>query len=184
MFQAEPALERPDDRLDALPRPAGETLPGRLSSRRAGQTIGMNLQRVLTIDHGGHMISSTKIPRRELEMRMTGNRVLSIAAAAFTVVVAPAVLVIPSAAASEGGAGIMAGCTNWTPHMRGVISGTAPVHSSYSGSSRVIATWKYGQLFRVDKRCVNSAGNLWWHSDCCTGIQGYIWNDYTKVTGT
>ncbi|MDL4773382.1 hypothetical protein [Actinomadura xylanilytica] len=117
-------------------------------------------------------------------MRMMGNRVPSIAAAAITVVVAPVVVAIPSAAANEKGAEIMAGCTNWTPHIRGVISGTAKVHSSYSGSSQVIATWKYGQLFRVDKRCVNSSGNLWWHSDCCTGVKGYIWNDYTKVAGT
>ncbi|MFC9972083.1 hypothetical protein ACFVH6_14460 [Spirillospora sp. NPDC127200] len=117
-------------------------------------------------------------------MRMAGNRVLSISAAALTVVVAPVVVSIPSAAASEKSAGIMAGCTNWTPHMRGVIVGTAKVHSSYYGSSSVIATWKYGQLFRVTKRCVNSHGNLWWYSDCCTGVKGYIWNDYTKVTGT
>ena len=115
-------------------------------------------------------------------MRTIGNRVLSIAAAAFAVAAAPVAFAIPSAVASENGA--LAGCTDWTPHMRGVISGTAPVHSGYTGSSPVIATWKYGQLFRVDKRCINSAGNLWWHTDCCAGVTGYIWNDYTKITGT
>ncbi|MFI0452701.1 hypothetical protein [Actinomadura sp. 6N118] len=117
-------------------------------------------------------------------MRIVGNRAVSIAAAALTVVVAPVVMAIPSAAANEKGAGIMAGCTNWTPHMRGVIVGKAKVHSSYYGSSRVVATWKYGQLFRVNKRCVNSHGNLWWHSDCCAGVKGYIWTEYTKPTGT
>ncbi|MBO2448050.1 hypothetical protein J4573_13180 [Actinomadura barringtoniae] len=114
-------------------------------------------------------------------MRMTGNRVLSMAAAAITVVVAPAVMTIPSASASEQGPALKAACTNWTPHVRRVIVANAKVHSSYSGSSSVIATWKYKQLFRIDKRCVNSAGNLWWHSDCCTGVKGYIWNDYTEL---
>ncbi|MEH1166046.1 hypothetical protein V6V47_11745 [Micromonospora sp. CPCC 205539] len=74
----------------------------------------------------------------------------------------------------------MATCTSWTPHMRRVIVGSAAVHTSYTGSSPVIAHWKSKTLFRIDKRCVNSAGNLWWHSDCCTGVKGYIWNDYTE----
>ncbi|MFC4110888.1 hypothetical protein ACFOX0_33895, partial [Micromonospora zhanjiangensis] len=30
-------------------------------------------------------------------------------------------------------------------------------------------------------QCVNDAGNVWWHSDCCTGVKGWIWNDYTEV---
>jgi hypothetical protein len=114
-------------------------------------------------------------------MRMTGNRVLSMAAAAITVVVAPVVISIPSAAAAEEDAVPMSSCSDWTPHVRRVIVANAAVHSSYSGSSTVIATWKYKQLFRVDKRCVNNAGNLWWHSDCCTGVQGWIWNDYTEL---
>lgn len=99
-------------------------------------------------------------------------------------VAAPAsatVTAIPSATAVETEVGTMAGCTAWTPHVRRVIVAKAAVHSSYSGSSSVIATWKFRQLFRVDKRCVNSAGNLWWHSDCCAGVKGYIWNDYTEV---
>ncbi|MET8307748.1 hypothetical protein [Micromonospora sp. NPDC005173] len=92
---------------------------------------------------------------------------------------------IPTATANEMGAepmdvGTMASCSNWTPHLRRVIVGSAKVHTSYSGSSPVIATWKSKTLFRVDKRCVNDAGNLWWHSDCCTGVKGWIWNDYTE----
>ncbi|GGM42714.1 hypothetical protein GCM10011608_29230 [Micromonospora sonchi] len=73
-----------------------------------------------------------------------------------------------------------ASCFAWTPHMRRVIVGSAKVHSSYYGSSPVIATWKSKTLFRIDKRCVNDHGNLWWHSDCCTGVKGWIWNDYTE----
>ncbi|MFJ6197342.1 hypothetical protein [Micromonospora sp. NPDC092111] len=87
---------------------------------------------------------------------------------------------ILSATAIEMDVAPMATCANWTPHMRRVIVGSAAVHTSYKGSSPVIATWKSKTLFRVDKRCVNDAGNLWWHSDCCTGVQGYIWNDYTE----
>ncbi|GAA2088372.1 hypothetical protein [Actinomadura alba] len=113
-------------------------------------------------------------------MRMVGNRVLSMAAAAITAVVAPVVIANPSAAANENDAELMASCSDWTPHIRRVIVGSAKVHSSYSGSSTVIATWKYKTLFRVNKRCVNNAGNLWWHSDCCTGVKGWIWNDYTE----
>lgn len=74
----------------------------------------------------------------------------------------------------------MASCANWTPHMRRVIVGSAKVHSSYYGSAPVVATWKSKTLFRVDKRCVNNHGNVWWHSDCCTGVKGWIWNDYTE----
>ena len=74
----------------------------------------------------------------------------------------------------------MTTCANWTPHIRRVIVGSAKVHSSYYGSAPVVATWKYKTLFRVDKRCVNSYGNIWWHSDCCTGVKGWIWNDYTQ----
>ncbi|WP_067478830.1 hypothetical protein [Actinomadura hibisca] len=114
-------------------------------------------------------------------MRKTANRVLSVTAAATMAVTAPAAFSVPSAAASQQGAAITASCSNWTPHVRRVIVGSAAVHTSYSGSSPVIAKWKYRQLFRIDKRCVNSAGNLWWHSDCCTGIKGYIWNDYTEL---
>jgi hypothetical protein len=127
------------------------------------------------------MIILTKITPKELEMRMMGNRVLSMAAVAITVAVAPVVVAIPSAAANEKGIEATSSCSDWTPHVRRVIVANAKVHSSYSGSSSVIATWKYRQLFRVDKRCVNSAGNLWWHSDCCTGVKGWIWNDYTEV---
>ncbi|WP_433127169.1 hypothetical protein ACQPWW_30005 [Micromonospora sp. CA-240977] len=76
--------------------------------------------------------------------------------------------------------GTMASCSDWTPHIRRVIVGSAAVHTSYSGSSSVIAHWKSKTLFRIDKRCVNDAGNLWWHSDCCTGVKGWIWNDYTE----
>ncbi|WP_405429593.1 hypothetical protein [Micromonospora sp. NBC_00617] len=106
--------------------------------------------------------------------------ILSIAAPA-----SAAVESVPSAAANETGAvltdvGIMASCSDWTPHMRRVIVGSAAVHTSYSGSSPVIAHWKSKTLFRIDKRCVNDAGNLWWHSDCCTGVKGWIWNDYTE----
>ncbi|MFU8854695.1 hypothetical protein ACNAW0_27540 [Micromonospora sp. SL1-18] len=71
-------------------------------------------------------------------------------------------------------------CYNTTPHIRRVIVGSAKVHSSYYGSAPVVATWKYRQLFRVDKRCVNSHGNLWWHSDCCTGVKGWIYSPYTE----
>ncbi|MGH8883324.1 MAG: hypothetical protein ACRD0P_39290 [Stackebrandtia sp.] len=115
-------------------------------------------------------------------MRM--NRVLSMTAAAITVGVAPVAFSIPSASANEKAAAttLAAGCKNWTPHVRRVTkAGGAAVHSSYSGSSKVVAKWSYRSLFRVDKRCVNKAGNLWWHSSCCTGTKGYIWNSYTEV---
>lgn len=111
-------------------------------------------------------------------MRMATNRVMAMAAAVVTATMAPVAFAIPSAAASEQG--VQASCSDWTPHIRRVIVGSAKVHTSYSGSSTVIATWKSGTLFRVDKRCVNNAGNLWWHSDCCTGVRGWIWNDYTE----
>jgi hypothetical protein len=92
---------------------------------------------------------------------------------------------ISSATANELAAepmdvGTMASCANWTPHIRRVIVGSAKVHSSYYGSAPVVATWQSKTLFRVDKRCVNNYGNVWWHSDCCTGVQGWIWNDYTE----
>ncbi|MCG5462162.1 hypothetical protein AB0K35_05535 [Micromonospora sp. NPDC053740] len=92
---------------------------------------------------------------------------------------------VPAAMMDELGAvpaevGTLASCSDWTPHIRRVIVGSAAVHTSYSGSSTVIAHWKSKTLFRIDKRCVNDAGNLWWHSDCCTGVKGWIWNDYTE----
>ncbi|MGW5410397.1 hypothetical protein [Actinomadura geliboluensis] len=113
-------------------------------------------------------------------MQKVGNRVMSMAAAVVTAAVAPVVVAIPSASASETDVRPMASCSDWTPHIRRVIVGSAAVHTSYSGSSPVIAKWKSKTLFRVDKRCVNDAGNLWWHSDCCTGVKGWIWNDYTE----
>lgn len=116
-------------------------------------------------------------------MRAKSKRLASMAAVALTVGWAPVTFAIPSATANEKAAAspLAAGCQNWTPHMRRVIEpGGAAVHTSYYGSSSVIDRWSYRTLFRVDKRCVNSHGNLWWHSDCCTGTKGYIWNDYTQ----
>ncbi|GAB3808685.1 hypothetical protein GCM10027605_41720 [Micromonospora zhanjiangensis] len=72
------------------------------------------------------------------------------AASPASAAVAPA----PGATAIGTDAGIMASCRDWTPHIRRVIVANAKVHSSYSGSSSVIATWKYKTLFRIDKRCV------------------------------
>ncbi|WP_030455833.1 hypothetical protein [Herbidospora cretacea] len=118
-------------------------------------------------------------------MRMKGTRVMSVAAAAITVIGTPVAVVSPSAAAAKvQGTQVMAGCTDWTPHIRRVRVASTKVHSSYSSKSSVKATWKYRQLFRVNKRCVNSAGNLWWHSDCCAGVTGYVWNDHTEISGT
>lgn len=114
-------------------------------------------------------------------MKKVGNRILSVSAAVLLAAAAPVAVAVPSASADADGAQLAAAsCRDWTPHIRRVIVGSAAVHTSYSGSSTVIAHWKSKTLFRVDKRCVNSAGNLWWHSDCCTGVKGWIWNDYTE----
>ncbi|MEU8343365.1 hypothetical protein SAMN05443665_10206 [Actinomadura meyerae] len=113
-------------------------------------------------------------------MKKVGKRILSMSAAVLLAAAAPVAVAVPSASADADGAQLAASCRDWTPHIRRVIVGSAAVHTSYSGSSTVIAHWKSKTLFRVDKRCVNSAGNLWWHSDCCTGVKGWIWNDYTE----
>ncbi|MBB4699960.1 hypothetical protein BJ982_001504 [Sphaerisporangium siamense] len=75
---------------------------------------------------------------------------------------------------NSANASSVAGCSSITPQWMSFEDNT-PVHSSYSGSSSVIAYISTPQI--IIASCISSAGNQWWKFQVDSRY-GYVYDGY------